>query len=65
MKVWAVTHRCTTYVEALTEAEALENCADQVRANASADDCTAEEIDEMEYEQQWALIRVDRQTVVR
>lgn len=56
MKFWAVTHRHTAYVEAETEAEALENCAGQVRDNAEADDCTAEEISEREYEQHWALI---------
>lgn len=56
MKFWAVTHKHTAYVEAETEVEAMENCADQVRDNAEADDCTAEEISEHEYEQHWALI---------
>ena len=56
MNFWAVTHRHTTYVEAETEAEALENCADQVRDNAAADDCEAEEISEEAYERHWALI---------
>ena len=56
MKFWAVTHRHTTYVEAETEAAAREDCADQVRDNADADDCTAEEISEYAYEQHWALI---------
>jgi hypothetical protein len=56
VKFFAVTHRHTAYVEAESEAAALESCADQVRDHASAEDCTAEEIDEREYEQQWELI---------
>jgi len=43
-------------VDAETEAAAREDCADQVRDNADADDCTAEEISEYAYEQHWALI---------
>jgi hypothetical protein len=55
-RFWAVTHRHTTYVEAETEAAAREDCADQVRDNAEADDCEAEEISEHAYEQHWARI---------
>ena len=56
MKFWAVTHRHTTYVQAETEAAARDDCADQVRDNAEAEDCEAEEISEHAYEQHWALI---------
>ena len=56
MKYWAVTYTHTSYVEAETEAGACEACADQVRDNAEAEDCKAEEISERGYEQQWAII---------
>lgn len=49
MKYWAVTHRHTTFIAAETEAGAKEDCAQQVRDNAGADECTAVEISEGEY----------------
>ena len=53
MKYWAVTHRHTTFVEAETKGEALENCAQQVRDNADAADCEAYEIEQEESDQHW------------
>jgi len=56
MRFWAVTHKHTAYVQADNEAEACETVADSVRENAVANDCTAEEIGEREFEQHWLLI---------
>ena len=56
MKYWTVTFKHTTVVEAETEEEAREDCANQVRENAEANECEAEEISEEDYEAYWAEV---------
>jgi hypothetical protein len=59
MKYWIVTHRHTAYIEAETEAWAKDDCARQVRDNADADECTAEEVSDGEYERHWQMLEVE------
>jgi hypothetical protein len=53
MKYWAVTFTHTAYIEADTEAEAKQDCAEQVRENAEASECTAAEVSAEEFERHW------------
>lgn len=56
MKYWTVTFRHTTVVEAETEADARGDCANQVRDNAEAEECEAEEIRGEDYDAYWAEV---------
>jgi hypothetical protein len=46
---YEVTHTHTSFIEADAEAEACEACAEEVRENADASECSADEITEEEY----------------
>ena len=54
MSFYAVTFTHVSYIEADTEGEAKQDCAEQVRENADASECEAEEVSEAEFERHWA-----------
>jgi hypothetical protein len=51
---WAVTFTHTSFIEANTEGEAKQDCAEQVRENAEASECEAAEVSAEEFERHWA-----------
>jgi hypothetical protein len=53
MRYWRVTFEHVSLIEAETEAEACEQLAQSVRDNAEAGECSADEIDQAEYEAEW------------
>ena len=53
MRYYLVTHTHTSYVEAENEQCAREDLASQVRENAGADDCEAEEVSQEEHDKYW------------
>ena len=53
MRYYLVTHTHTSSVEAENEQCAREDLASQVRENAGADDCEAEEVSQEEHDKYW------------
>ena len=53
MSFYAVTFTHVGYIEAETEGDAKRDCAEQVRDNAEASECEAEEVSAEEFERHW------------